>query len=292
MNNSNEIKASGAPSSEKRRKTHVAICLAFLAVVFVGIIITAVVIALNGGFDARVNGKNAEELYGSVQQSINDNSDHEIKITRTARADSAFGQATLQVSMREDITRRISGNNFYYKKVSTTTYAAGDKENSSVSIIEITIVGDKVYVRHDDEKQLEQLISLDTYLETFDVSDDMLLDIDGLFEDCEIRSASGSHTVLADLTDSKYESDIEKNAKVFFPDDKQSLKWIWPFYPTFSNEKVTAVYNDDGMLTQTSYSYSLTDSSKSFLDGSAQMTANIVYGDIEITAPEDADQFK
>ncbi|MBQ8322279.1 MAG: hypothetical protein IJX92_07955 [Clostridia bacterium] len=289
---SNEVRSSGASSPEKQRKTHVAICLVFLAVVFAGIIIAAVIIGLNGGFDARVNGKNAEELYSSVQQSISGNTNNEVKITRTARADSAFGQATLQVLMREEITRRISGDNFYYKKISTTTYTAGDKENSSASMIEITIVGDKVYVRHDNEKQLEQLTSLDTYLEAFDISGDMLLDIEGLFDSSDIRSADGSNTVLADLTDSKYESDIEKNAKTFFLENKQSLNWIWSFYPTFSGEKVTAVYNDDGLLTQTSYSYSLTDSSKAFLSGSAQMNANITYGNIEITAPADADEFK
>ena len=287
----NDTRISGAAASEKKRKTHVAICLSFLAIVFVGIIIAAIVIGINGGFDTKINGKTPAELYESASQAINSDKNHTVNILRVSQAYSAVGQSTIDVEMCEEITSRVDGDNFYYRKITTTTYKAGDKETPTDSFIEITCIGDTVYLKHDTEKQIISRSELDSYLDTLSITADMILDVDGIFEKCEIKSADGAHTVTVSLTDEKYEAQIVENAKTLFAEENKNLRWIWSLYPVFSNEQASAAYDDDGKLISTSYGYTFTDRSVSYLSGSANVSADISYGNAEVTVPADADEF-
>lgn len=287
-------------SPEKKRKTHLAISLSIIAaalviaaifaiVAVVGSIVSKEGLSLDG---TKLNGQTASELYDDIESCMTENNNYTVSLTKHGIVAANAQGTSLSIEINSHIDSRVDGNNFYYKKTTTTKYrsAINNEMTTDESVIEITVVDGYVYFTKAGQK-FKVPVNSDEYRKNFDVISEMVWEDGGnIFKDAKITEKDGGYSVSATNIDKKI---VGNDARSFFNGTKG--EFIWALMPIYSGESCGVTYDSDSRPVSSSYGYTISNDALSALvaplTGSVAMSANVSYGGVSVSRPADAGEY-
>ena len=294
-----EFNSSNAPSAEKKHRTHLAISISIIAAALVIAAIFAIVAVVGGIINkeglsldgSRLNGQTAEELYGGIESSMGKSENYTATLMKHGIANTNAQGTSLSIDITARIESRVDGNNFYYKKTTTTKYrgANGDMTEDE-AVIEITVADGYAYFSKAGQK-LKVPVNSTEYRKTVDVISEMLWEGGaGIFKDAKITEADGGYAVSATKVDKAV---VAQDARTFFNGNKG--EFIWALMPIYANESYNVVYDSNSRPTSANYSYTIANDALSALiaplTGSVAMSAEVSYGGASVDKPADAAEY-
>ena len=299
-NELNRNDAASPVSAEKKHKTHLAISLSIIAAALVIAAIFAIV-AVVGSFiskeglsldGTKLNGQNASELYNGIESGFANNTNYTVSLTKHGIAAANASGTALSIEITSHIDSRVDGDNFYYKKTTTTKYrsAITDEMTTDEAVIEITVVDGVVYFVEAGQK-LKVKVNSDEYRKTFDVISELVWENGGsIFKDAKLTEVEGGYAVSATTFDKKL---VSADARSFFNGTKG--EFIWALMPVYSGENCSVVYDSDSRPISSSYGYTISNDALSALvaplTGSVAMSSTVNYGGVTVTKPADAAEY-
>ena len=289
-------------SAEKKHKTHFAISLAIIAAALVIAAIVAIVavvgnivssdgLSLDG---TKLNGQTASELYEGIESGLANSANYTISLTKHGIAAANLmiedTSESLSIDITSHIESRVDGNNFYYKKTTTTRYksAITDQMTTDESVIELTVFDGVVYFVEAGQK-LKVPVNSEEYKNSLDAISEMIWEKgSGIFADEKITKTNGGYVVSATNFDKKL---LESDARKFFNGTKGDV--IWALAPSYTGDSCTVVYDEDGRPISANYSYTLSNNASflASLTGSVAMTSTVKYDSTSVTKPADANEY-
>jgi hypothetical protein len=287
-------------SPEKKRKTHLAIALSIIAAALVIAAIFAIVavvgsmvskegLSLDG---TKLNGQTASELYDSIESGMTKNDNYSVSLTKHGIVTANAQGTALSIEITSHIDSKVDGNNFYYKKITTTKYrsAISNEMTEDESVIEITVADGYVYFTKAGQK-FKAPVNSDEYKKNFDVISEMIWENGGgVFKDAKITEKNGGYEVSATNIDKKI---VGNDARSFFNGTKG--EFIWALMPIYSGESCGVIYDSDSRPVSASYGYTISNDALSALvaplTGSVAMSANVNYGGVSVSRPADAGEY-
>lgn len=287
-------------SPEKKRKTHLAISISIIAaalviaaifaiVAVVGSIISKEGLSVDG---TKLNGQTAPELYNSIESSMAKNDNYTVSLTKHGIVAANAQGTALSIEITTHIESRVDGDNFYFKKTTSTNYrsAISDEMVPDESVIEITVADGYVYFTKAGQK-LKAPVNSDEYKKNFEVIGEMIWEDGGdIFKDAKLTERDGGYAVSATNISKKI---VGQDARSFFNGTKG--EFIWALMPIYSGESCSVVYDEDSRPITASYGYTISNDSLSALvaplTGSVAMSANVTYGGVSVSRPADAGEY-
>ena len=298
----NEINTNSAPSAEKKHKTHLAISISIIAAALVIAAIFAIVAVVGGIVNkeglsldgSRLNGQTAEELYVNIESAMGKSENYTATLMKhgIATAYSSDDQYLIEITSR--IESRVDGNNFYYKKTTTTRYrsAITNEMTEDEAVIEITVSDGYAYFTQAGQK-LKVPVDSTEYRQTVDVISEMIWEGgEAIFKDAKITSADGGYAVSAAAIDKKVV--LQDTRNIFAGEKGQLILALMPS-PIYSGESYNVVYDADSRPVSANYSYAFSNDRISAaiiaLNGSVEMSAEVNYGGATVVKPADAAEY-
>ena len=296
----NEINTNSAPSAEKKHKTHLAISISIIAAALVIAAIFAIVAVVGGIVNkeglsldgSRLNGQTAEELYVNIESAMGKSQNYTATLMKHGIATANAQGTSLSIDITARIESRVDGNNFYYKKTTTTRYrsALNNEMTEDESVIEITVADGYAYFSQAGQK-LKVPVDSTEYRQTVDVISEMIWEGgEAIFKDAKITSVDGGYAVSSTNVEKGV---VAQDSRTFFNGNKG--EFIWALMPIYSGESYNVVYDADSRPVSANYSYTIANDAISALvaplTGSVAMSAEVNYGGATVVKPADAAEY-
>ncbi|MBO5010641.1 MAG: hypothetical protein J6D20_08100 [Clostridia bacterium] len=278
---------------KKNPNKHLIISLSIIgAAVLVALIIAVVVIVSD--LNNRIDGKNASELYASLESSVVSESNYSYTVQKIGKL-MLFqndGSIAREADIKNTEELRVDGSNLYYRKTITV--------DDITDTLEMTIIDGTAYIctkstgEHDKFEKTQA--TSNNFRDSLTTIDSLIWDYDDLFKQSDPVETNGVYLIEMNkelaLDDPAFIKAMKANAAVFIDDNitNEIERTLWKScLKSFEAYDYDITYDGEGRPVSLSYGYAM--GNGNMFVGDLAVTAGFEYGKAIISLPENVDYY-